>query len=256
MLLVKEGLPEESELLMCTVTKVHFHSVFVSVDEYNKPGMIHISEIAPGRIRNIRDYVVEGKVVVCKVLRVNEERGHIDLSLRRVSEGARREKVNHIKNEQKAEKILEVAAKAAKLDPKKVFYDSIQKVLDKYENLHDFFADVAEDKASLDKFGFPKEIIKSLKETIVTRIKPKEIKIGGKLSLKTYEPDGVERIKKILQENQKQGNSSVIYEGGGKYSMSVTSTDYKDAEKILGNAVASIEKAAKASNIETSFARK
>src|SRR3989338_5359313 len=81
MLLKKEGFPEEDELVMCTVTQVQFHSVFVILDEYDKGGMIHISEVSPGRIRNIRDFVREGKKVVCKVLRVNKEKGHIDLSL-------------------------------------------------------------------------------------------------------------------------------------------------------------------------------
>ena len=85
MLLKKEGFPEEDELVMCTVTQVQFHSVFVTLDEYDKGGMIHISEVSPGRIRNIRDFVREGKKIVCKVLRVNEEKGHIDLSLRRVT---------------------------------------------------------------------------------------------------------------------------------------------------------------------------
>ena len=64
MLLKKEGFPEEDELVMCTITKVQFHSVFAQLDEYDKGGMIHISEVSPGRIRNIRDFVKEGKKVV------------------------------------------------------------------------------------------------------------------------------------------------------------------------------------------------
>jgi len=68
MLLKKEGFPEEDELVMCTITKVQFHSVFANLDDYGKNGMIHISEVSPGRIRNIRDFVKEGKKVVCKVL--------------------------------------------------------------------------------------------------------------------------------------------------------------------------------------------
>jgi len=58
----KKGLPEENSIVLCTVKKILFHSIFVDLDEYqNQDGMIHISEIAPGRIRNIRDYVAEGK---------------------------------------------------------------------------------------------------------------------------------------------------------------------------------------------------
>ena len=66
MLLKKEGFPEEEELVLCTVLSVYHHSVFVKLDEYDKKGLIHISEVSPGRIRNIRDYVVEGKKLYVK----------------------------------------------------------------------------------------------------------------------------------------------------------------------------------------------
>ena len=109
MLLKKEGFPEEGELVMCTVTNVQYHSVFVRLEEYGKSGMIHISEVSPGRIRNIRDFVKEGKKVICKVLRINLERGHIDLSLRRVSEAQKRNKANDLKKEHKGRRLYNLS---------------------------------------------------------------------------------------------------------------------------------------------------
>ena len=144
MLLKKKGFPEDDELVLCTITKVQFHSVFANIDEYGKGGMIHISEVSPGRIRNIRDYVKEGKKVVCKVLRIDEEKGHIDLSLRRVTETQRRKKVDEMKQEQKAEKILEFVAKDTKLDTKKLFVDISANISKKYASLYEFFQQVAQ----------------------------------------------------------------------------------------------------------------
>ena len=97
MLHKREGFPEEDELVMCTVTKIFPHSVFVNLDEFDRNGLIHISEVSPGRIRNIRDFVKQDKKVICKVLRINKERGHIDLSLRRVNDAQRRNKSDEIK---------------------------------------------------------------------------------------------------------------------------------------------------------------
>ena len=96
MLFKKQDFPEESELVLCTVTSVQYHSVFVELDEYSKNGMIHISEVSPGRIRNIRDFVKEGKKIVCKVLRINREKGYIELSIRRDNETEKSRKIDLI----------------------------------------------------------------------------------------------------------------------------------------------------------------
>ena len=51
----REGFPHEEEITLCTVKKILHNSVFASLDEYkDREGIIHISEIAPGRIRTIR----------------------------------------------------------------------------------------------------------------------------------------------------------------------------------------------------------
>ena len=111
----KQGYPEEGEIAVATVKKILYHSVFATLDEYaSMEGMIHISEISPGRIRNIRDYVKEGKQIICKILRIDRQKGHIDLSLRRVSTTQRINKTADWKQEQKAEKALGVLGK--KLD--------------------------------------------------------------------------------------------------------------------------------------------
>src|SRR3989339_1873960 len=93
----KKGYPEEEEIVFCKVTKIFPNSVFVEILEYGEQGLVHISEIAPGRIRNLRDYVSEGRQIVCKVLRIDRQRGHIDLSLRRVNSTQRGEKLEQIK---------------------------------------------------------------------------------------------------------------------------------------------------------------
>ena len=100
----KNGFPEEGEIVLCTVKKILYHSVFAILDEYKHiEGMIHISEISPGRIRNIRDYVKEGKQIVCKVLNINKQKGNIDLSIRRVGTNQKRNKNSEWKQETKAE---------------------------------------------------------------------------------------------------------------------------------------------------------
>ena len=234
MLFKKQGFPEESELVLCTVTSVQFHSVFVNLDEYGKGGMIHISEVSPGRIRNIRDFVKEGKKIVCKVLRINQEKGYIDLSLRRVNESEKRRKIDDVKKEQNAEKIVELAAGKIGVNTEEL-YKEISEKIKNYASLHGFFEEVVKDGGVLEKLDIDKKRLKILGETINQRIKAAEVEITGKLKVATFAPDGVDIIKDSLKkaEEAAKGKISINYLGSGVYRFMIKAPDYKIAEKIM-----------------------
>ena len=255
MLLKKKGFPEDSEIVICTVTSVQHHSVFVRVDDYDLSGMIHISEIAPGRIRNIRDYVNEGKVVVCKVLRVNPERGHVDLSLRRVTETQRRNMINEVKQEQKAEKIIEHVSKKLGRNVQDVYKELSDNLLEEYDSLFSCFMDVVERDSSLEKFKIDKELAKELGELIKQRLKPRFVEIKGELALQSYAPDGVERIKKAIKEALKS-EVNAKYVAAGRYSLVARAADYKKAEEILKKSSESSLKTMRELGGEAQFTRK
>lgn len=231
----KTGYPEEEELVMCTVTGINPHSVFCRLDEYdNKSGMIHISEIAPGRIRNIKEHVQMGKKLVCKVLRINKERGHIDLSLRRVNESQKRNKLSEIKQEQLAEKITEYVAKELGKKPLDL-YTTLTDKLTNYDSLFSAFEAVSHDDLDLAKV-VDKKIAAALTDAIKARIKPPEVTINGKLTLTSYAPNGVELVKQTLTNAVKAG-ADVHYLGAGIYHIEVKAEDYKEAEKRLKKAL-------------------
>ncbi|MBW2983751.1 translation initiation factor IF-2 subunit alpha [Candidatus Woesearchaeota archaeon] len=256
MLLKKKEFPEEDEIVMCTVTKIHFHSVFVNLDEYGRTGLIHISEVSPGRIRNIRDYVVEGKKVVCKVLRIDEEKGHIDLSLRRVSEGQKRKKANEIKQEQKAEKIIEFVAKNLKINPVQLYNQLSEKILKKYPSIYPAFEESVKNNKLLKELDIADKIAKPLTESIKQRIKEAEVQIGGELTLISYASNGIEIIKEALKKASDVDKSiSISYEGGGKYKIMVKAPDYKKAEKMLDAATKNALKFVNKHDSEGSFVR-
>ncbi len=208
---------------------------FCKLDEYDKTGMIHISEVSPGRIRNIRDYVQEGKKVVCKVLRIDKIKGHIDLSLRRVTEMQKRKKTDEIKREQKSEKIVEIVAKELKKDTKEVYDNISSKIFEKYEYLAQCFDDVVSESVNLEKLGIDANTAKILTEVVKEKIKPVEVQIKGKLDLVSYAPDGVEIVKHALKKAGDVNKEDIIlkYVGAGKYSLLVKAPDYKEAEKLL-----------------------
>jgi len=235
MLFKKHGFPEEGDLVLCTVTSVQFHSVFVDIDDYGKGGMIHISEVSPGRIRNIRDFVKEGKKIVCKVLRINQEKGYIDLSLRRVNESEKRRKINEVKKEQNAEKIIEIAAGKLKLMIDQLYNEISEKISKQYNSLHEFFEAASKDENLLEKLEIGKKYLKILNETIQQRIKPSEVELKGKLKISIYAPNGVDIIKEALRKAEEavKGKININYLGSGLYRFMIKAPDYKEAEKLI-----------------------
>ena len=89
--------PEEGELVICTVRDVKGFGAFVLLTEYNnREGFIHVAEVATGWVKYIRDHVREGQKIVCKVLRVDPVKEHIDLSLKQVNEHAKKDKIQEV----------------------------------------------------------------------------------------------------------------------------------------------------------------
>ncbi|MFH1209202.1 MAG: translation initiation factor IF-2 subunit alpha [archaeon] len=231
----KQDLPEINEVVLCTVKKILFHSVFVDLDEYSKEGMVHISEIAPGRIRNLRDFVKENKKIVCKVLSINKEKGHIDLSLRRVSLSQKKNKLEEHKQEEKAENILKLAAKDLKISLEDIYKEAGYIILEQYPSLNECFQEIVNSNFDISTLKIKKNIADKIEEHVREKIKPPKVNISGTLVLQSNLPNGVEIIKKTLKNVLTSDNIEVIYIGAPKYKITVTASNYKEAELILKN---------------------
>lgn len=244
MLFIKEGMPKEGDIVFCTVTKIQYHSVFVSLDEYTrKSGMIHISEISPGRIRNINDYVKEGKVIICKILRINRERGHIDLSLRRVNESQRRGKVEERKQQSVAENIIQTFAQNSKLEVKKFYTDLASKTAEPYDSVYAAFEDVVENEVSLTNIGLDAKIAEELEVLIRERIKPKEVCIEAELNIESFNDAGVDIVNEVVKKlDSIDEKIKFQFLGAGRYKVETRSREYKEAEDLIKQALDILDK--------------
>src|SRR4030067_3105179 len=117
----KPDWPESGDLVIASIESVMDYGAYANLDEYNKRGFLHISEISSARIRNVRDFIREKQKMVLKVLRVDLEKGHIDLSLRRVTKRARIEKIKAWKKDRKADALLRGVAEKVGLSYDEVY---------------------------------------------------------------------------------------------------------------------------------------
>tara|TARA_Y100000310_G_scaffold345863_1_gene471720 strand:- start:396 stop:1175 length:780 start_codon:yes stop_codon:yes gene_type:complete len=234
MLYKRYGYPDSDEIVLCKVSKIYPNSVFVDLLEYGRSGIVHISEVSPGRIRNLRDFVSVGRQIVCKVLRMDKEKGHIDLSLRRVNSNQRREKLDEVKQEIKAEQLIKTVSKKLNKKFDALYKEVSTKVFKEYSHLHLCFRDIVEGEVDLVKLGIENSVAKAISSAVIEKFKPKRITIEGEIFLKTYTSEGVDKIKTTLSAIEKISNTvSLFYLGAGKYKMIIEDIDYKPAEKNL-----------------------
>ena len=57
----KSGIPRRWEIVICQITKINPNSAFAKLVEYDKTGMIHVSEVASGWVRDIREFLRENQ---------------------------------------------------------------------------------------------------------------------------------------------------------------------------------------------------
>jgi translation initiation factor 2 subunit 1 len=233
--MTREGWPEPGDLVVCTVDQVVDFGAFVTLDEYaGKQGLIHISEVASGWIKYIRDHVREGQKIVCKVLNVDRSRHHIDLSLKDVNEHQRREKIQEWKADQKAWKWLEMAYEGRPDDMKRV----VEALMKSHQSLYMALEDAAvSGPEALSESTLTDEDREIIHRMAKDNVKIPSVEISGYVDLTSPAPDGIEVIKKALKQakriRDKDVNLEVRYVGAPRYRIKVKAPDYKHAEAAL-----------------------
>jgi Translation initiation factor 2, alpha subunit (eIF-2alpha) len=138
---MSEQLPDIGEVVFATVSQITPYGAYVTLDEYsNHKGFLHISEVSTGWVRNIERFVKPGQKVVLKVVRVDEERREVDLSLRQVTSEEKKEKLIQVKKEAKAKGILELVKKSLGIQDDSAIR---QQLIDEYGSLYDALEMVA-----------------------------------------------------------------------------------------------------------------
>ncbi|MEM2117429.1 MAG: translation initiation factor IF-2 subunit alpha [Candidatus Bathyarchaeia archaeon] len=248
----KQEWPEVGDLVIATVEAVTDYGAYVKLDEYDKKGLLHISEVSSSWIRNIRNFVREGQKVVLKVLRVDVEKGHIDLSLRRVTKREKIEKIMSWKKERKAEALLRsVAEKTGQ--PLESIYEKVGAPIEKEYGLYEGFEKgLKEGIEALTKIGVPEDLAKVLVEVAKERIRVPMVRIKGVVELRCMKPNGVKVIKEAFlnakkAEKSRDAKLRFYVVAAPKYCIEVMAENYKRAEDVLQrvaqNVISNVSKA-------------
>jgi len=250
--------PEEGELVIGTVTSIRNFGAFVTLDEYAKrEAFIHLSEVATGWVKYIRDHIREGQKIVARVLRVDPAKAQIDLSLKRINDHQRREKVQSWKNEQRAMRLLEQVAQPLKLSATDAADQFGPGLIEKYGSLFQAFevasADPKRFQKDNEKAPWSSTFLKVARDNIV----PPHVTILGTLEVSDGSPEGLEHVRSALLAAEKVDPEAVEvqYVGAPRYRIRVQASQYKIAEETLKKATEATLKSIKGAGGQGEFER-
>ncbi len=231
--------PEQNDYVVVKVTRIIQYGAYVELEEFpGWTGFIHISEVAPYWVKNIRSHVREGQTRVAKVLKVYPDKKSTDLSLKRVPQAIAKRKMEELRRSKRGKFLLELAAKSMGRDPKEV-----EEVLEKE------FGDVfgAFENAAL----YGREVLESVDideewKRAIVEIANKYIEIPRKKVMRTLEitvpgPYGAKVIREsllsIIKESKPNTEIRAYVAGVPRYTVEVISHDYRTAEKVIDEMV-------------------
>jgi translation initiation factor 2 subunit 1 len=250
--------PELDELVLVTVKKIMPYGAFCALDEYGgREAFVHISEVAPRWIKNIHEFLHEGQKLVAKVYHIEAEKNQIDLSLKRVTESEKKAKMEESRREKRAEKLFEVAIRIAK-STKTESVTARGLLAGKYGNIIEAIEAVGEKgEEALAGLKIEKGLASALLEVASKNIKKAKAEVDGIITLTSFEPNGVEVVRKILTSFPKPSGVEVqlLYLGAPKYQLRVISEDFKAADKAMETITEAIISSAKEARASAEFAR-
>lgn len=193
--------PDVDELVVVNVKSIAEMGAYVSLLEYNGiEGMILLSELSRRRIRSISKLIRVGRQEVVVVLRVDKEKGYIDLSKRRVSpeEVAKcEEKYNKSKA---VHSIMRHVAETMQRNMEDLYTQFGWPLYTKFGHAYDAFKiAISDPDAVFAGMNIEDDVKSCLIKNIQRRLTPQPVKVRADLEVTCFHYDGIDAIKDALK---------------------------------------------------------
>ncbi|KAL4736314.1 translation initiation factor 2, alpha subunit [Aspergillus similis] len=249
----EEKYPEVDSYVMVNVKQIAEMGAYVKLLEYdNIDGMILLSELSRRRIRSIQKLIRIGRNEVVIVLRVDKEKGYIDLSKRRVSPEDVIKCEERYNKSKAVHSILRHVAEATQT-PLETLYQQIAWPLNrKYGHSHDAFKISITNPDVWADVEFPNEAVKKeLTQYIGKRLTPHPTKVRADIEVTCFGYDGIDAVKNALRtaeaENTPENQIKVKLVAPPLYVLTSQCLDKTHGIKMLEEAIERIEATIKAS---------
>mmetsp|Transcript_45259 Transcript_45259/g.66387 ORF Transcript_45259/g.66387 Transcript_45259/m.66387 type:complete len:454 (+) Transcript_45259:115-1476(+) len=198
--------PDVEETVVVLVKRIDVMGVYVNLIEYDDTeGMILLSELSRRRIRSVKKLINVGRQEVALVLRVDKDKGYIDLSKRRVSP----EDIDMIEerfNKSKSvHSIMRNLATTQKRDVEDLYESFGWELADEYGHMLEAFKKLLIDGSILDKYTMSEDVKEALKKNVAMRLTPQPVKVRSDFEVTCFAYEGIDAIKAALMKGIEHG---------------------------------------------------
>ena len=205
--------PEVEELVVVMVKSIDEMGAYVKLLEYNNvEGMILMTELSRRRIRSINKLLRVGKQEVVSVLRVDTDRGYIDLSKKAVAEDDVPKTEERYNKAKEVHSIVRNTSEKTGRPMKEIYEQVAWPLYGEYGHAYDGFQMAVANPKMLDVFGLDDKTKAVLQDQVKRRLAPKALKFRADLEVLCYGQDGVNAVKAALRAGKQVEGSEVKIE--------------------------------------------
>eukprot|EP00400_MALV-I_sp_L67-5_P000453 gene453-1187_t len=207
----REKFPEPEQVIMIKVRRVETLGAYVSMLEYNNAeGMVMLSELSKRRIRSIKNLIRAGQIMAVAVIRVDQNKGYVDLSRRRVSHEEQQEMEEKFAKSKMVHSVMRQTASKEGVELKDLCERVSWPLYELYPHAYEAFKILASSQADevwnklQEKTG--EELSAGLKEQIIASIKRRlttsAVRLRAAVDVTCYEYEGIEGVREALKAGQ------------------------------------------------------
>jgi len=256
----KQKYPEIEDVVMVNVRSIAEMGAYVQLLEYkNIEGMILLSELSRRRIRSINKLVRVGRNECVVVIRVDKDKGYIDLSKRRVSAEEVKKCEEKFTRGKTVASILRHVGEILEYDSDEQLEELFEKTAWYFDekNKHnggayDAFKHAVGDPSILDVCGLDEKTKDVLISNINRRMMPQAVKVRSDIEVSCYSYEGIDAVKAALkvglQLSTEEFPVNINLIAPPLYVVTTTTLDREGALDSLTKVIAAVKEAIEKSN--------
>lgn len=244
-----EKYPKEGAVVVGKIISLTPIGAYVSLPEYNNvEGLVIYSELTKKRTRNIQKVIKIGSLEGLLVLRVDKEKGYIDLSKKRAQY---EDKVNAFEKYYKgktAHNFMQSISIKSKQDIESLYKHFGWEAEKEFGSLYRCFREVLSNERTLqkkmkrDEF-ITEELLDEIEELVKQKFVIPKVKVRVDAETKCSRGNGVNVVKNILMRMEKEyPEVEIALVSSPVFSFTVQTEDSTDGEKILLEMLEKLEK--------------